>query len=61
MDTILLKKMQSGKLNKNEIHLLNSEISQYRLLAMKKGGAIRKYCNWQANFIERKLKESGYE
>lgn len=61
MDSILFRKLQTGKLNRKDLKFLNHEISGYRLTALQNSGFIRQFCNWQANTIEKKLKENNYD
>lgn len=43
---------------RNMVSIINTEISQYRLLAMKSRGYIRDFCNKEANDLEKQLNDS---
>ena len=43
---------------RNMVSIINTEISQYRLLAMKSRGYLRDFCNKEANDLEKQLNDS---
>lgn len=55
MDDILKRKLLNDKLNSKDRKFIEEQISYYRLLAMKRNGFMRSYCNHRANILEKEL------
>ena len=57
-----LDRIKNGNLKnwrvRNMVKMVNLEISDYRLTAMRERGFTREYCNREANLLEKRLEEA---